>query len=90
MQPMVNFQQSRASSTQWHAQLGHLSSQTVHHILHSHELPLVLNKSDVILMHVNKGRVTSCLFSVSAHVTHAPWSLFTLLYGVLPNLCKWS
>jgi histone deacetylase 1/2 len=77
--PLMNLQQAlsslRASSTQWHARLGHPSPQTVQHILHSYQLPSVSNKSDVVCDACQQGKSHQLPFSLSAHVTHAPLKL---------------
>src|SRR6266540_4111103 len=65
----------RVSSAQWHARLGHPSTQVVQHVLRSHELPSVPNKLDIVCDACQQGKSHQLPFSLSTHVTHAPLEL---------------
>jgi histone deacetylase 1/2 len=69
------FSALKASSAQWHARLGHPSSQIVHHILSRHELPSVSNKSTLVCDACQQGKSHQLPFPVSQHVPTAPLEL---------------
>ena len=65
----------KASSTQWHARLGHPSSQIVQHVLSRNELPTVSNKSNLVCDACQQGKSHQLPFSLSQHVTTTPLEL---------------
>jgi hypothetical protein len=69
------FSALKASSTQWHARLGHPSSQIVQHILSRNKLPSVSSKSSVVCDACQQGKSHQLPFYVSQHVTTAPLEL---------------
>jgi histone deacetylase 1/2 len=65
----------KASSSQWHARLGHPSSQIVQHVLSRHELPSVSNKDKLVCDACQQGKSHQLPFSLSQHVITAPLEL---------------
>ena len=69
------FSALKASSTKWHARLGHLSLQIVQHILSRNQLPSESNKIVSVCDACQQGKSHQLPFSLSSHVTNAPLEL---------------
>ena len=73
--PKQVFNALKASSSQWHARLGHPATQVVQHVLHRHQLPSESNKIVSVCDACQQGKSHQLPFSISHHVTNAPLEL---------------
>jgi histone deacetylase 1/2 len=80
------FSALKASSSQWHARLGHPATQVVQHVLHHHQLLSESNKIVSVCDACQQGKSHQLPFSVSQHVTNAPLELiYSDVWGPSPQ-----
>jgi histone deacetylase 1/2 len=64
----------KVSHDLWHSHLGHPALQVIHHFLHSHDLPSIIesNKHQSVCDACQQGKSHQLPFSLSTHVTKFP------------------
>jgi hypothetical protein len=77
----------KPSASLWHQRLGHPSTRVVQDVISRHKLPFFKIRIKIgCVMHVSKARAINCL-TLSLAVCHPVlWTLFSLMYGGLPQL----